>query len=176
MAEFLQHGGCTPTTSGSSSTTGCVAIARGASKRQRSKPGSHLCPRQLRLPGATISTTVPTPSWLDSSSAPPDCSAKPCTMDKPRPVPLPRPLVVKNGQPHVREPPRPYLFHCRRQRGQHAPQRVLPPVDGLMKLLSVERATVALRAARRSRPPPGMASRALAARLSSESSSWFGSA
>ena len=45
-----------------------------------------------------------------------------------------------------------------------------------MKLLWVEKAIVALRAASRNWPPSGMASRALAARLSSESSSWFGSA
>ncbi len=29
--------------------------------------------------------------------APPDCAAKPWTIDRPSPVPLPCPLVVKNG-------------------------------------------------------------------------------
>ncbi|MNF91998.1 hypothetical protein D3C84_746260 [compost metagenome] len=56
------------------------------------------------LPGAGLSATgshncavVPTPFWLLSIRRPPNCSASPCTMDNPRPVPLPTPLVVKNG-------------------------------------------------------------------------------
>ena len=28
---------------------------------------------------------------------PPDCAVKPCTIERPSPVPLPTPLVVKNG-------------------------------------------------------------------------------
>ncbi len=39
----------------------------------------------------------PLPLMLDRSRIPPDCAARPCTMERPRPVPFPGPLVVKNG-------------------------------------------------------------------------------
>ena len=42
-------------------------------------------------------TVVPCPGLLRMVAVPPDCLAKPYTWLKPRPVPLPTPLVVKNG-------------------------------------------------------------------------------
>lgn len=47
--------------------------------------------------GNQSSAVVPLPLVLFKTSAPPDCSITPCTADRPRPVPLPTPLVVKNG-------------------------------------------------------------------------------
>ena len=47
--------------------------------------------------GSQSSTVVPSPGWLVMRIAPPDCAATPCTIDRPSPVPLPAPLVVKNG-------------------------------------------------------------------------------
>ena len=40
---------------------------------------------------------APRPASLSTCTSPPDCLAKPYTCDRPRPVPLPTPLVVKNG-------------------------------------------------------------------------------
>ena len=40
---------------------------------------------------------MPTPGVLDRNSAPPDCAASPCTIERPSPVPFPRPFVEKNG-------------------------------------------------------------------------------
>ncbi len=40
---------------------------------------------------------VPRPSSLSTATSPPDCLAKPNTWLRPRPVPLPISLVVKNG-------------------------------------------------------------------------------
>src|ERR1700730_12932386 len=42
-------------------------------------------------------TRVPSPSELTSCTVPPDCPAKPCTIDKPRPEPRPTSFVVKKG-------------------------------------------------------------------------------
>ncbi len=42
-------------------------------------------------------TVVPCPGLLRIVAVPPDCLANPYTWLKPRPVPLPTPLVVKNG-------------------------------------------------------------------------------
>src|SRR5438046_3039235 len=47
--------------------------------------------------GSTIETLVPIPDRLSMRSAPPDCSANPCAVARPRPVPLPLGFVVKNG-------------------------------------------------------------------------------
>lgn len=47
--------------------------------------------------GSQISAVVPWSTRLCRISAPPSCSASPCTIDKPSPVPLPIPLVVKKG-------------------------------------------------------------------------------
>ena len=43
------------------------------------------------------SATVPDPTALRSASRPPDCAARPRTMDRPSPVPEPTPLVVNYG-------------------------------------------------------------------------------
>ncbi len=40
---------------------------------------------------------VPRPGSLVTATSPPDCLANPNTWDRPRPVPLPTSLVVKNG-------------------------------------------------------------------------------
>ena len=40
---------------------------------------------------------VPPPSTESISTWPPDCFTKPCTIDRPSPVPRPTCLVVKNG-------------------------------------------------------------------------------
>ena len=50
-----------------------------------------------RQRGSRICTVVPRPTWLSIVATPPDCSAKPCTIARPRPLPLPDSLVVKNG-------------------------------------------------------------------------------
>src|SRR5882724_12935048 len=42
-------------------------------------------------------TVVPKPTWLSSSTEPPDCATKPWTMDRPSPRPLPASAVVKKG-------------------------------------------------------------------------------
>ena len=47
--------------------------------------------------GSQSSTVVPAPRRLVMRIAPSDCAARPCTIDSPSPVPLPTPLVVKNG-------------------------------------------------------------------------------
>src|SRR5256885_2764123 len=47
--------------------------------------------------GIHISTVVPLPGVLCSTSLPPDWATSPSTMARPRPVPLPTPLVVKKG-------------------------------------------------------------------------------
>ena len=40
---------------------------------------------------------APRPASLSACTPPPDCLAKPYTCDRPKPVPLPTPFVVKNG-------------------------------------------------------------------------------
>ena len=47
--------------------------------------------------GSTSVALVPFPTMLVSCSVPPNCTASPCTMDSPRPVPFPTCLVEKNG-------------------------------------------------------------------------------
>ena len=47
--------------------------------------------------GSRIVTSVPLPSSLVTFTVPPAWCAKPCTCDRPSPVPLPTGLVVKNG-------------------------------------------------------------------------------
>ncbi|MNV57788.1 hypothetical protein D3C71_1501360 [compost metagenome] len=47
--------------------------------------------------GNQSSAVVPFSFSLLSMKRPPICSIKPCTIDSPSPVPLPTPLVVKNG-------------------------------------------------------------------------------
>ncbi len=47
--------------------------------------------------GSHISAVVPSSGRLATRRRPPDCSARPCTIGSPSPVPLPTPLVVKNG-------------------------------------------------------------------------------
>ncbi|MNP53948.1 hypothetical protein D3C76_1484680 [compost metagenome] len=47
--------------------------------------------------GSQSSAVVPWSFWLLRMNLPPSCSIKPWTIDNPRPVPLPTPLVVKNG-------------------------------------------------------------------------------
>ena len=54
-------------------------------------------PRSVLARGSHSSTVVPTFGVLSMRSWPPDCAARPCTIDKPSPVPLPGPLVVKKG-------------------------------------------------------------------------------
>src|SRR5438552_2531753 len=47
--------------------------------------------------GSQTSNLVPSPGFVVTSIAPPRSVTMPCTRDSPRPVPLPTPLVVKNG-------------------------------------------------------------------------------
>ena len=47
--------------------------------------------------GSTSVAVVPLPDVLESCSAPPSCTASPCTIDRPRPVPLPSGFDEKNG-------------------------------------------------------------------------------
>ncbi len=47
--------------------------------------------------GSTRLAVVPLPTVLDNCSAPPSCTASPCTIDRPRPVPLPSGFDEKNG-------------------------------------------------------------------------------
>lgn len=49
------------------------------------------------MPGKDRVTVVPWPSSEAMRTEPPDCSAKPLTMDRPSPVPRPSALVVKKG-------------------------------------------------------------------------------
>ena len=47
--------------------------------------------------GKKIVNALPTPGVLERCISPPDCLTIPCTVDNPRPVPLPTAFVVKNG-------------------------------------------------------------------------------
>ena len=53
--------------------------------------------RALSSRAARRVAVVPVPGALSMSKCPSDCRASPCTIDSPRPVPLPISLVVKNG-------------------------------------------------------------------------------
>ena len=47
--------------------------------------------------GKIMRTVVPRPTLLSIVETPPDCSANPCTIANPRPLPLPLSFVVKKG-------------------------------------------------------------------------------
>jgi hypothetical protein len=47
--------------------------------------------------GSTSVAVVPFPTVLESCNVPPSCTASPCTIDSPRPVPLPSGFDEKNG-------------------------------------------------------------------------------
>ena len=51
----------------------------------------------LRTAGKNMRTVVPWPGSDETVAVPPDCRAKPYTIDRPRPVPLPSSFVVKKG-------------------------------------------------------------------------------
>ena len=51
----------------------------------------------LVVMGNHSSTVVPRPTTLWTRSLPPDCPVRPSTIERPSPVPLPIPLVVKKG-------------------------------------------------------------------------------
>ena len=108
-------------------------------------------------------TTVPLPTSLDTVTAPPDWLAKPCTCDRPSPVPLPTGLVVKNGS------------NTRSSRSGAMPVPVSIIASATNSPASGPAAEPAssttLRACNVMVPPSGMASRALTAILTSARSS-----
>ena len=97
---------------------------------------------------------------------PPSWAARPWTIDRPRPVPLPTPLVEKNGSTARRQRLR---IHARAGVAARDPHIIA----GLERPLPSE--PTGIGASMRSVPPRGMASRALIARLRIASSSWLGS-
>ncbi|MOA54474.1 hypothetical protein D3C78_1780930 [compost metagenome] len=56
-----------------------------------------LATEPLVATGNQSSAVVPKSFRLLRIKRPPSCSMNPCTIDSPSPVPLPTPLVVKNG-------------------------------------------------------------------------------
>ena len=97
---------------------------------------------------------------------PPSCAARPWTIDRPRPVPLPTPLVEKNGSIARASVS---LVHA----DAGVADGDADIVAGAQVRAVRGRGSIALRS--HSVPPRGMASRALIARLRIASSSWFGS-
>src|SRR5271165_1378895 len=115
-------------------------------------------------------TAVPRPTSLRIDAEPPDWRAKPYTMLSPSPVPLPASLVVKNGS-----------------KARAATSGGIPvPVSEISKPTKSPEFAVCsgaplgcaalLKVRMRNSPPPGIASRALIARLMTASSSWVASA
>ena len=104
---------------------------------------------------------VPWPGVLSSRKRPPHCSTMPWTIDRPRPVPLPIPFVVKNGSVARSSVslsmPTPWSTTHRRtyspegSGSDRQPEMTMPP-------------------------PSGIASRAFTTRLTNASSSWVASA
>ena len=63
-------------------------------------PTANTDPNQGPIGGFRVGVdgnTVPFPTVLASCSAPPSCTASPCTIERPRPVPLPSGFDEKNG-------------------------------------------------------------------------------
>ena len=108
-------------------------------------------------------TAVPLPISLFTVTAPPDWLAKPCTCDRPSPVPLPTGLVVKNGS------------NTRFITSGDIPEPVSMMASATKSPSSRPAAepgcSITLRADTVMVPPSGMASRALTAILTSASSS-----
>ena len=114
---------------------------------------------------------VPLPTTLSTAICPPDCVTMPYAVDKPRPVPLPATLVVKNGSKMrarvAASMPEPVsLTDSTTQRPAGTPRRC----DSAASTTSTFSVAMA------SAPPEGMASRALMTRLTTTCSSWPASA
>ena len=123
-----------------------------------------------RWRGSSMRTSVPWPGRDSMRTLPPDWCAKPYTIDRPRPVPCPIGLVVKNGSnarattSGAMPAPLSRTLTCTYSPGRRSPWR--RACAGLRVAFSVSMT---------SRPPSGIASRALFARFSKALSSWFGS-
>ena len=109
---------------------------------------------------------APAPSSLTTRIDPPDWLTIPYAVDRPRPVPLPCAFVVKNGS-KIRARvassiPTPVSLTTMATRLGAAPGRSRSVRTALVAIIS--------------RPPSGIASRALTARLRITCSSWPGSA
>ena len=84
----------TAATSKSSSTNStCSAVGTAGSAFAASRPLAATPPAS----GKYRLSVVPTPNVLSTVMAPCDCLTKPYTVLKPKPVPRPNALVVKNG-------------------------------------------------------------------------------
>ena len=120
--------------------------------------------------GSQISAVVPEPGRLRSARRPCDWAASPCTIERPSPVPLPTPLVVKNGS----------CARARTASSMPVPvsatdrHSIVPASSGPAPSRSAPSSSPA-RAAIVTVPPPGIASRAFTTRLRRASSSWWAS-
>ena len=117
--------------------------------------------------GSSIETTVPRPGALSMRTVPPDWAAKPCSCDRPSPLPAPGGLVVKNGSNACArtssDMPHPVsatlMWTYRPWAGRSAPGMVSSGPDA-------QEAEII------TRPWPAIASRALITRFSSAASIW----
>src|SRR3954470_3663064 len=94
-AQVLQHHNRAGQYQGSSSTTRTTPARAGAGCSGIASSAGGAAP--VPADGSQSSAVVPWPTRLRSVSWPPDCAASPWIIDRPRPLPLPTPLVVKNG-------------------------------------------------------------------------------
>ena len=119
--------------------------------------------RQQKLGGGALR-----PTSLDKRRVPPDCTARPWIIDRPRPGALADALGGEERlDRRASTSPRPCRCRCRRRACAGSRPGSSPSSDAPATLMLVKRMVTA--------PPFGMASRAFSARLSMASSSWLGS-